>query len=383
MELAYNYAMIERSYEPLDQYVHPNKALLIYGPRRCGKTTLLLSYLSQTSLKTKLISGDDIQVQHILSSQDFREILAFVEGYQLLAIDEAQEIPNIGMGLKILVDHASGLSIIATGSSSFELAGQVGEPLTGRKRTLVLYPIAQAELLTIRNRYELHQELADYLVFGAYPEVILAPKRLDKIAILTEIANSYLLKDILALERIRNSRTVSDLLKMLAFQVGSEVSFNELATNLQVDTKTVQRYLDLLEKAFVIYRLNGFSRNLRQEITNKAKYYFYDNGIRNALVAQFNGLDQRNDLGLLWENFIFMERMKLRTYKQIYANTYFWRTYQGQEIDLVEEREGNLFGFEMKWSVKKATPPPKLWGEAYPNAQYEVITPENYQDFIL
>jgi predicted AAA+ superfamily ATPase len=382
MELLYNKFMIKRSYEPLDQYVQPNKALLIYGPRRSGKTTLLQNYLSQTDLKTKLVSGDDIRAQQILSSQDFREMLAFVEGYQLLAIDEAQEIPNIGMGLKILVDQAPGLRIIATGSSSFELAGQVGEPLTGRKRTLLLYPIAQSELLSSFNRFELREQLADYMVFGAYPEVLTAPNRAEKIAILNEIANSYLLKDILVLDRVKSSRTISDLLKMLAFQVGSEVSFNELATNLGVDTKTVQRYLDLLEKAFVLYRLNGFSRNLRQEITNKSKYFFYDNGIRNALIAQFNGLDQRNDIGQLWENFVFIERMKKRTYASIYANVYFWRTYQGQEIDLVEEREGNLFGFEMKWSAKKAPASPKLWMETYPNSEYEVITPDNYLEFI-
>ena len=382
MELLYNEWMIKRSYEPLEPYVQPNKALLIYGPRRSGKTTLLQSYLSQTEWKTRLISGDDIRAQQILSSQDFQKILAFVEGYQLLAIDEAQEIPNIGMGLKILVDQAPDLRIIATGSSSFELAGQVGEPLTGRKRTLLLYPIAQLELLTASNRFELHEQLADTLVFGSYPEVLLAPGRSEKIAILTEIANSYLLKDILMLDRVKSSRTISDLLKMLAFQVGSEVSYNELATSLSVDTKTIQRYLDLLEKAFVIYRLNGFSRNLRQEITNKSKYYFFDNGIRNALIAQFNGLDQRNDIGPLWENFVFIERLKRRTYTPIYANNYFWRTYQQQEIDLVEEREGNLFAFKMKWSPKKASSAPKLWLETYPQAEYTIITPENYQDFI-
>ena len=383
MELKYNGMMIKRCYEPLDRYIQPNKVLLIYGPRRTGKTTLLQSYLSQTSLKTKLVSGEDIRAQQVLSSQDFREILAFVEGYTLLAIDEAQEIPNIGMGLKILVDQAAGLNIIATGSSSFELAGQVGEPLTGRKRTLALYPIAQAELSAIYNRNELRERLTDYLVFGAYPEVLMAGTRSEKIEILTEIANSYLLKDVLALERVKNSRTITDLLKMLAFQIGSEVSLNELATNTHVDTKTVQRYLDLLEKAFVVYRLNGYSRNLRQEITNKAKYYFYDNGIRNALIAQFNGLDQRNDIGMLWENFIFIERMKRRSYAPIYANIYFWRTYQGQEIDLVEEREGKLFGYEMKWSSRKTKPAPKLWTETYPEAEYEVITPENYLDFVM
>ena len=382
MEMAYNLTMIKRKYEPLDQFIQPNKALLIYGPRRVGKTTLLQNYLSQTALKTKLVSGDDIRARQILSSQNFREMRAYVEGYELLAIDEAQEIPNVGMGLKILVDQVPGLRIIATGSSSFELTGQIGEPLTGRKLTLVLYPIAQSELLSSHNHFELREQIADYLVFGAYPEVITAQSRSEKIAIVTEIANSYLLKDILALDRVKNSRTVLDLLRMLAFQVGSEVSYSELAQNLGIDTKTVQRYLDLLEKVFVLYRLYGYSRNLRQEISNKSKYYFYDNGIRNALIAQFNGLEQRNDVGQLWENFIFIERMKQRTYTPIYANVYFWRTYQGQEIDLLEEREGNLFGFETKWSTKKTVVPPKLWKVTYPDAKYQVVTPENYLDFI-
>jgi predicted AAA+ superfamily ATPase len=382
MELEYASNMIPRAYEPLDRFLQPNKVLVIYGPRRSGKTTLLDSFLSQTNLRTKLVSGDDIRIQQVLSSQDFRQILEFAEGYDLIAIDEAQEIPNVGMGLKIMVDQIPGIQIIAIGSSSFELAGQVGEPLTGRKLTLVLYPISQVELLGSQNRFELREQLGEYMVFGSYPEVVLAKTRADKIAIVDEIANSYLLKDILALERVRSSKTLADLLRLLAFQLGSEVSFNELATQLSIDLKTVQRYMDLLEKAFVIYRLGGFSRNLRQEVTRKSKYYFYDNGIRNALIAQFNALHLRNDVGQLWENFIFIERMKLRTYTPIYANVYFWRTYNQQEIDLIEEREGRLIGYESKWSVRKRVRPPRLWVNTYPDAEYQVITPKNYLEFI-
>jgi hypothetical protein len=375
--------MINRFYEPLDRYIQPNRVLLIYGPRRCGKTTMLQKFLAETSLKTRLVSGDDIRMQQLLGSQDFQHILGFIEGYELLAIDEAQEIPNIGMGLKILVDHAPGLYIIATGSSSFELAGQVGEPLTGRKRMLKLFPIAHSELLSTYNRFDLREHLEDFLIFGTYPEVLLAPTRAEKMEILVEIAHSYLLKDILSFDRVKSSRTLSDLLKLLAFQIGSEVSFSELAVQLGVDVKTVSRYLDLLEKAFIILRLNGFSRNLRQEITNKSKFFFYDNGIRNALIAQFNGLNQRNDTGQLWENFVFTERMKYLTYTPVYANVYFWRTYNQQEIDLVEEREGKLFGYEVKWPAKRVVSPPKQWVEAYANADYQVITPENYLDFIM
>ena len=383
MVLRYDGFMIRRDYEPLDNFLQPNKVLVIYGPRRSGKTTLLQSFLQQTNLNTHMVSGDDIRVQQVLSSQDFRQIVEFAEGYELVAIDEAQEIPNVGMGLKILVDQVPGMRVIATGSSSFEHSGQVGEPLTGRKRTLILYPISQSELLTQHNRFELRENLESYLVFGSYPEVLLANSRAEKIEIVSEIANAYLLKDILALEKIRNSRTMADLLKLLAFQVGNEASSNELAARLGVDVKTVQRYLDLLEKAFVVFRLGGFSRNLRQEVTRSSKYYFFDNGIRNALIAQFNTLSQRNDVGALWENFVFMERMKFRTYIGVYANVYFWRTYSQQEIDLVEEREGRLIGYEAKWSTRKSVQPPGLWAETYANAEYQVITPENYLDFIV
>jgi predicted AAA+ superfamily ATPase len=370
-------------YEPLDTYLAPNKVLVIYGPRRVGKTTLLQNYLKHTPFKYKLDSGDNIRTQQILSSQDFSQILAYIEGYELLAIDEAQNIPNIGMGLKIIVDQVPGIRVVVTGSSSFELAGQVGEPLTGRKQTLSLYPMAQSELLSVDNRFELREKLVGFLIFGAYPEVLQAATQRARVEVLTEIANSYLLKDILAFGRIKNSRTLLDLLKLLAFQVGSEVAITELATQLGVDVKTVKRYLDLLEKAFVIYRLNGFSRNLRQEVTNKSKYYFLDNGIRNAIIAQFNGLDQRNDIGPLWENFMMMERLKERMYRPLYANVYFWRTYQQQEIDLIEEHSGKLYAYEFKWSPDKIVHPPTRWTETYKNSEFQVIHPNNYLEFLM
>ncbi len=375
--------MYTRAYEPLQDYLQPNKVLVIYGPRRVGKTTLLKTFLGQTTLKYKLDSGDNIRTQQVLGSQDFNEILAYAEGYDLLAIDEAQNIPNVGMGLKILVDQIANLQVIVTGSSSFELAGQVGEPLTGRKRTLTLYPLAQSELLSTFNRFELKERIKDFLIFGSYPEVLQAATRQGKIEILREIADSYLLKDILTFDRVRNSRVLLDLLKLLAFQIGSEVSVNELATQLGIDAKTTQRYLDLLEKAFVIVRLNGFSRNLRKEITNKSKYYFIDTGIRNAVIAQFNSPDQRNDFGALWENFVVIERLKRRAYTSMYANAYFWRTYDQQEIDLVEERDGQIFGYEFKWSSNKLVSAPASWTSAYPDAGFMPVTPENYQEFII
>jgi len=378
----YTVTMITRSYEPLDTHIHPNKVLLIYGARQVGKTTLLRNYLKHSKFRILLLSGDDIRIQQILGSQDFSQILSLCEGYELIAIDEAQNIPNVGAGLKIIVDQIPNIRVVVTGSSSFEIAGQVGEPLTGRKQTLSLYPFSQSELLTVNNQFELKEKLAETLVYGTYPDVFLANNRSEKIAILTEITNSYLFKDILSFDRVRSSKTLWDLLKLLSFQVGCEVSYNELATQVGADVKTVQRYLDLLEKSFVLIRLGGYSRNLRQEVTAKNKYYFVDNGVRNALISQFNGLGQRNDVGLLWENFIFIERIKARTYGQIYANPYFWRIYRGGEIDLIEERDGRIFGYEFKWSENKVVTPPKVWKETYPNSEFHVIHPGNYLSFL-
>jgi predicted AAA+ superfamily ATPase len=383
VELVYHCLMYKRAYEPLEKHLIENKVAVIFGPRRVGKTTLLQNFLKNTTFRYKLVSGDDIAVQQAIGSQSFATLSAFVEGYELLAIDEAQNIPNVGMGLKILVDQHPGIRVVVTGSSSFELAGQVGEPLTGRKMTLTLFPMAQMELLSAFNRFELRQMLHDFMIYGSYPEVLNAPSLKEKVAILMEIANSYLFKDILAFDRVKNSRTLMDLLKLVAFQVGSEVSMNELGRQLGIDVKTVQRYLDLLEKSFVLIRLGGLRRNLRQEVIDKHKYYFIDTGIRNAVINQFNPLAMRNDVGVLWENYMFIERLKFRTYTPLYANMYFWRTYDQQEIDLVEERGGNYFGFEFKWSSKKMPAVPVDWKKAYPAAEYSVITPENSAGFIL
>ncbi len=374
--------MIDRAYK-VKELVKPGKALIIYGPRRVGKTTLLTEFLSGTTLKTKLDSGDNIKVQQILGSQDFDRILEYASGYELIALDEAQYIPNIGKGLKIIIDQMPGVMVIATGSSSFDLAGAVGEPLTGRKNTVVLYPIAQQELLSIHNRHELKERLEDYLVFGSYPEVVTARNRKDKMAILEELVSSYLLKDVLALDRVKAPGVLLDILKLIAFQVGSQVSLNEIATQVKLDVKTIGRYLDIFEKAFVIRRIGGFSRNLRKEVITKAKYYFLDNGIRNAVIAAFNPLDSRNDAGQLWENFLVTERIKKWTYQGTYGSFYFWRTYSGQELDLVEERENTLAGYEFKWSDKKKPKAPSDWVREYKNSTFSLINRDNYLDFLL
>ena len=383
MDLAYAMAMIIKRAYQLNRLIKANKVLVIYGPRRVGKTTLLNHFLASTKLKYKLDSGDNIRVQQVLSSQDFTPILEYVSGYRLLAIDEAQQIPNIGMGLKIIVDQVPDIMVIATGSSSFDLAGAIGEPLTGRKTTLTLFPVAQQELLSVYNRHELREKLEDFLVFGSYPEVVTAQNRQDRIALLDEIVGSYLLKDILSLDRIKGAGVLLDLLKLIAFQVGSLVSLNELATQIRLDVKTVGRYLDIFEKAFVIKRIGGFSRNLRKEVVSKAKYYFLDNGIRNAVISQFNSLDSRNDIGALWENFMVTERLKKCAYQNLPGSFYFWRTYGGQEVDLVEEREGRLFGYELKWAEKKENKAPKDWLTAYTNSSFKTIHQGNYFDFVL
>jgi uncharacterized protein len=373
---------ILRFYQDLSTYLKPQKVLVLYGPRQVGKTTLLKNFLTTCTLKYKFDSGDNIKVQQILGSQDFEQLKSYVAGYELLVIDEAQKVPNIGANLKILVDEVPGIHIIATGSASLELAGQVGEPLTGRKTTLTLYPVAQLELLSLYNNYELKEKLNDWLIFGSYPEIITAVTKNEKMQLVEEIAHSYLLKDILDLDGVRNSKIILNLLRLLAFQVGNEVSLNELGRQLGLDHKTVNRYLDLLEKSFIIYNLRGFSRNLRKEITKKSKYYFYDNGIRNAIISNFNSLEQRNDQGLLWENFIYMERRKKRDYHNIMANDYFWRTWQQQEIDLIEEREGSLFAYEFKFNADSVKPPTQ-WVKNYPNSTFTVINKQNYLEFVI
>lgn len=374
--------MIQRYYKDLAHYLKPNQVLAIFGPRQVGKTTLLNQFLAQTKLKYKLDSGDNIRTQHLLQSQDFDKILSYAQGYDLIAIDEAQQIPNIGMALKIMVDHIPNLSIIATGSSSFNLAQSIGEPLTGRKVTLTLYPIAQIELLKQYNAYELREKLEEFLIFGSYPKVICTSTHEEKISILTELVDAYLFKDLLSLEHIKKSETLLNLVKLLAFQIGQLVSHNELATQLHISTKTVAHYLDLLQKSFVILKLGGFSHNLRNEITSKHKYYFFDLGIRNAVIAHFNSLDVRNDTGQLWENFLFIERLKQTSYQGFYGKRYFWRTHEGQEIDFIEEIEDTLKAFEAKWSPLKKVGLPSAWKEAYPQSTFVVLTPENYLEYV-
>jgi uncharacterized protein len=375
--------MIERMYHNIELLLEEGKVLIIYGARQVGKSTMLESFLKTTSLKYRLDTGDNLKIRTLLGSDDFDEILEYASGLDLIAIDEAQEIERIGQALKIIVDHYPHIKIIATGSSSFNLAQKVGEPLTGRKISKILYPISQQELLKEQSRFDLKDKLEEFLLFGSYPEVVIAENRGKKIRVLNELVNSYLLKDLLQHENIKSPKILTQLLKMLAFQIGNEVSLNELSKKIGIDVKTVARYLDLLEKSFVIHSIGGFSRNLRKEVTTKQKYYFLDLGIRNALISQFNSFEDRDDIGALFENFCFMERIKKHEYEEYYGNHYFWRTYSGQEIDFVEECDGFLSTFECKYSERKKAKIPKEWSKAYEKSSFSVVNRKNYLDFVL
>jgi len=359
----------------------PGKVAVLYGARRTGKTTLLHEFLKTEQAPYLLVSGEDIAVQGYLSSQSVEKLTDFIGRNRLLVVDEAQKVPQIGLNLKLIVDHIPGVRIIATGSSSFDLARSIGEPLTGRKITLKLFPLAQMEIGQTEQRHQTDANLESRLIYGSYPEVVLTPDNRGREQYLKEIVASYLYKDVLELDGIRHSSKISRLLQLLAFQVGKEVSYTELASSLGMSKNTAERYLDLLEKAFVLQKLSGFSRNLRSEITKNCRYYFLDNGIRNALINNFNPLQLRNDVGELWENYLVLERLKRQEYLGQNANNYFWRTYRQQELDFVEERGGRLYGYEMKWGKTKVKPPTE-WQAAYPEAAFAMITQENYLEFI-
>ncbi len=373
--------IIQKHLENLGKALIPGKAVIIYGARRTGKTTLVRRFLQDIEEPYLLVSGEDITVQGYLASQSIEKLSAFVGDNRLLVVDEAQRVPGIGVNLKLIVDQIPDIRIIATGSSSFDLARAVGEPLTGRKTTLRLYPLSQLELGQIEQRHQTDANLESRLIYGSYPEVVLSNDNRAREQYLKEIVSSYLYKDILELDGIRHSSKISRLLQLMAFQVGKEVSYTELGTSLGMSKNTIERYLDLLEKAFVIQKLSGFSRNLRSEITKNSRYYFLDNGVRNALINNFNALELRNDAGELWENYLVIERLKRQEYLLEQANNYFWRTYSQKEIDLVEERGGKLFGYEMKWGAAQAKPP-KEWLAAYPNATWQLINRQNYLEFI-
>ncbi len=358
------------------------KIFVLTGPRRTGKTELINKITSSFKGKFFMGTGDDMRLREILSSQYLQQILVNLGDYDLVFIDEAQRIPEVGIGLKLLIDHKPEMVIVITGSSSFSLTKSTGEPLTGRQIVRKLFPVSVLELYGQFGGMYIEENLEELLIFGSYPEVLKSSGKQEKIEYLNMLRDSYLLKDLFELEHVRYRGKLFNLLKMLAFQIGNEVSLNELSNKLDIAKQSVERYLELLEQAFIIIKVRGFSRNLRNEVTKTARYYFYDNGVRNALINNFNDLSTRNDIGMLRENFLFVERLKKQEYKRLYSNNYFWRTYDKKEIDMIEEREGKLFAYELKFSDKKAKIPDS-WKQAYPESETEVISRKNYLEFLI
>lgn len=358
-----------------------NKVVIVFGARRVGKTVLVKELLEKINEPVLSLNGEDINVHDklaIRSVENYRQLLG---SYKFLYIDEAQKIPEIGLKLKLMIDEIKDLKIIISGSSSFDIHKDAGEPLTGRKYSFNLFALSENEYNQIENPIEKIDKVRERLVFGNYPELLHLPDREDKIDYLNEIVSSYLLKDILVFENIKNSHKIFNLLRLIAFQIGNEVSLQELGQQLGISKNTVGKYLDLLSKVFILYKVEGFSRNLRKEITKNARWYFLDNGIRNAVIANFNSVESRNDIGALWENYMISERLKYQENNRLSSNNYFWRTYEQQEVDWVEEREGSLFGYEFKWKESKVKIPTQ-WKNAYPGSSFEVINKNNFEKWL-
>lgn len=358
------------------------KVLLVIGSRQVGKTTLIKELLSKvpSDKKVRILNLDNNADRDLLSQDNFEVLNRVFANDDFIFIDEAQRSQSIGLVLKLLVDnYGKTKQIIATGSSSLNLLDNTSEPLTGRKFTYHLYPLSLQEIY--ENEFELKKHLESNLLYGFYPDVVVQKSNEDKIRVLRELSTSYLYKDILEFQGIRNPEVLAKLLQLLALQIGSEVSYSELATKLGIDYKTVEKYIDLLEKSFVVYRLSAYSTNKRREISKNKKIYFYDLGIRNTIIDNFNPMHLRTDAGAIWENFLISERLKYRNYNKIYAKQYFWRTYDDSEIDLVEEHSGKLFGYEFKLTKNKGKIP-ESW-EKYDTASYEVINGDTLTNFVF
>ncbi|OYU97267.1 MAG: ATPase [Bacteroidetes bacterium B1(2017)] len=373
---------IERSLEKeLVKYIKPNKVLVLLGARRVGKTKLLEEFLSKTEEKYLFLNGDDVDTIHLLEKQSTANYKRLLGTCKLLVIDEAQEVHNIGKKLKLMVDTIPGLKIIVTGSSAFELNNQTGEPLVGRMKTLHLFPIAQLEFAKQENGIQTQGNLEERLVFGSYPELSSLENRDEKISYLKEMVNNHLLRDILAFEGIKKRDKIISLLQMLAFRTGSEISLESIGKELQISKNTVEKYLDLFSKVFIIYSVSGFSRNRDNEITKMKKWYFVDNGIRNAIINAFNPLSMREDVGKLWENYLQSERKKKLAYTGKECPDYFWRTHTKQEIDRIEEQNSKLFAYEYKWGNGNVKTPSEF-SKSYPRAKFTLINQVNYLEYI-
>ncbi|NLF41273.1 MAG: ATP-binding protein [Bacteroidales bacterium] len=376
--------------EPLKRLLHdkivarlePNKAVLIFGARRVGKTILMRQIIKDYKGKTMLLNGEDYDTLALLEEQSIANYRHLLEGIDLLVIDEAQNVPSIGSKIKLMVDEIEGIRVIASGSSSFDLLNKAGEPLVGRSTQFQLMPFSQKEIAQRETLLETRQNIESRLIYGSYPEVVTIDSFDRKTDYLRDIVGAYLLKDILAIDGLKNSGKMKELLRLIAFQLGNEVSYDELGKQLGMSKNTVEKYLDLLSKVFVVYRLGAYARNLRKEVTKAGKWYFYDNGIRNAIIGNFNPLSIRQDVGALWENYMIGERIKGNCNAVLGKEFYFWRTYDHQEIDLIEESSESLTALEFKWGNKKPDIP-GVFKEAYPNATFDVVNRDNYLNYIL
>lgn len=368
---------------PIKEWLFKGKIIVIYGARQTGKSTLVKKILENYGGENRLLNADEAATKRLFEQAEDSSVLAeIIGGQKITVIDEAQKIENIGLKLKILNDNYPDKQIIATGSSSFDLANKVTEPLTGRSVQFWLNPLSLRELAGVFEKTEIDAQLENLLVYGTYPAVISASSLEDKIVILKQLVTDYLYKDILSFDRIRKSETVKRFTEAVSLQTGSEVSYNELASLLSIGKQTAMSYLDILEQGFILFRLTSYSRNLRQEINRSRKIYFYDTGVRNVLINNLNPLSLRNDTGSLWENFVVSEYKKSQYWMTTTNPLYFWRTYQQQEIDLVTDQGGQLSAVEIKWK-KKPGKPPKTWLEAYPRSSWDSITRDNYLDKLI
>ncbi len=367
----------------LQKSLKPQKVTLLLGARRVGKSKLIDALLTNYKKPYLLLNGEDEDTHQLLAQRTVANYKRVLDGIDLLVIDEAQNIPDIGKKLKLIVDSLKGLRVLVTGSSAFDILNTSGEPLTGRSNTVHLYPIWQGELK--ENALQIKQHLDDRLIYGSYPELWHLPSQEEKKRYLHDLVNAYLLKDILVLDGLRNASVVFNLLKLIAYQIGKEVSYNELGNALGISKNTVEKYLNLLTKVFVLVKVSAYSNNLRKEISKSQRWYFLDNGVRNALIGNFDAMALRRDdeKGMLWENYLFVERLKRNTYGQTFCTSYFWRTYDQQEIDLVETTNQQISAFEFKYGTKKTPKQPVAFAKAYPEASFEVINPNTYLDFIL
>lgn len=364
-------------------HLRPGKVVLIFGPRRAGKTTLLKHIQEAQNLKTKWLNAEDARYNDILTTRRADRLAGMLGDTELLIIDEAQRVLEVGSTLKLLVDSFPELRVMVSGSSSLDLAHRVGEPLTGRSWTFRLLPIHFSEFAAVTSRFEAEQHIEDFLRFGSYPDVLNTVGDTGKAAYLNELLNSYLYKDILELGLVQRPPALRKLLELVAFQIGNDVSLAELGAQVGLDRSTVERYLGLLEESFVLFRLGGFSRNLRKEISKSSKYYFWDLGVRNALIGRFDSLNRRDDTGVLWENYCVVERRKTVSQPGVQYHDYFWRLHSGAEIDYIEAGE-QLSGVEFKWSDNRAakTRAPGSWLATYPEATFTAVSPDNFADWL-